>query len=111
LIILLRESVGITPEVEARRRSIFERFNKDVASAIQEVMGEFGVPNRFVAEVISVAIGGMMERVAYQYLIWQDRSDEMGTITKEALAFIRGGLLSVMNNLKKAKARQRALQK
>ena len=101
LIILLRESVGITPEVEARRRAIFERFNQDVASAIQEVMGDFGTPNRFVAEVISVAIGGMMEKVAYQYLIWQDRSGEMETIAKEALAFIRGGLLSVLNDLVK----------
>jgi len=104
LIILLRESVGITPEVEARRRSIFERLNQDVTSAIQEVMGEFGISNGFAAEVISVAIGGMMEKVAYQYLIWQDRSSEMDTITKEALAFIRGGLLSVLNNITQAEA-------
>jgi AcrR family transcriptional regulator len=106
LIILLRESVGITPEVEARRRSIFERFNQDVASAIQEVMGAIGTPSRFVAEVISVAIGGMMEGVAYQYLIWQDRSGEMETIAKEALAFIRGGLLSVLNDLTRTEAGQ-----
>ena len=110
LIILLRESVGITPEVEARRRSIFERLNQDVASAIEEVMREFGISDRFAAEVISVAIGGMMERVAYQYLIWQDRSEEMETIVKEALAFITGGLLSVLDNLTKAESGQRASQ-
>ncbi|MEW6441305.1 MAG: TetR/AcrR family transcriptional regulator [bacterium] len=104
LIILLRESVGITPEVESLRRSIFERFNQDVASAIQEVMEEYGAPNRFAAQVLSVAIGGMMEKVAYQYLIWQDRSGEMETIAREALAFIRGGLLSVLKDIVQTEA-------
>ncbi len=104
LIILLRESVGISAQVEAKRKEIFDRLNLDVAKAIEEVMSEFGIVHPFAAEVISVAIGGMMERVAYQYLIWQDRSDEMDTITKEALAFIRGGLLSVLNSLARTPA-------
>jgi AcrR family transcriptional regulator len=99
LIILLRESVGITPEVEQRRRAIFDRFQADVDSAILEVMKEYAISSPFVAEVVSVAIVGMLERVAYQYLIWQDRSGDMDTITQEALAFIRGGLLSVLRNL------------
>lgn len=101
LIILLRESVGISAEVEARRRAIFERFHQDAAGAILEVMAEFGVPDRSVAEVLAVAIAGMMEKVAYQYLIWQDRSDQLEAITTEALAFIRGGLLSVLGHLDK----------
>ena len=99
LIILLRESVGITSEVEARRRAIIERLDRDVATAIQEVMEEYGIFDRSVAEVVSVAIGGMLERVAYQYLIWQDRSEEIEVIIREALAFIRGGLLSVLRDL------------
>lgn len=106
LIILLRESVGISAEVEDRRRAIFERFHQDAADAILEVMGEFGVADRSVAEVLAVAIAGMMEKVAYQYLIWQDRSDQLEAITAEALAFIRGGLHSVLNDLsEKAKTR------
>jgi len=100
VIILLRESVGITPEVEARRRTIFDLFKADVDKAIVEVMAEYAIVDPFVAEVTSVAIVGMLERVAYQYLIWQDRSTDLDTITTEALAFIRGGLLSVMRNLK-----------
>jgi len=100
LIILLRESVGITQEVEASRRAIFDRFKDDVHAAIMEVMAEYVLSNPFVAEVTSVAIVGMLERVAYQYLIWQDRSGDMDTITTEALAFIRGGLRSVLRNLK-----------
>jgi AcrR family transcriptional regulator len=104
LIILLREAVGISPEVEARRRAIFERLNEDVAAAIEEVMGEYGIANRAAAEVISVAIGGMLERVADQYLIWQERSEEMENITNEVLAFIRGGLMSVLRNLSQVEA-------
>jgi len=100
VIILLRESVGITIEVEARRRAILDLFKEDVDVAIIEVMAEYAISNPFVAEVTSVAIAGMLERVAYQYLIWQDRSDDIDMITTEALAFIRGGILSVMRNLK-----------
>jgi len=102
LVILLRESVGVSPEVEVRRRAIFERLNQDVASAIEEVLEEYGVHERFVADVISVAIGGMLERVAYQYLVSQDRSKETETITRAVLAFIRGGLLSVLRDLSRA---------
>ena len=61
-------------------------------------MGEYGVANRSVAEIVSVAIGGMLERVAHQYLIWQDRSDDIEAIAREVLAFIRGGLMSVLMN-------------
>jgi hypothetical protein len=41
----------------------------------------------------------MLERVAYQYVISQDRSEETETITREVLVFIRGGLLSVLRDL------------
>jgi len=99
LIILLRESVGVSPEVEASRRAIFERLNEDVARAVEEVLEEYGISERFVAEVVSVAIGGMLERIAYQYVLPQDRFAEMETITREVLVFIRGGLLSVLQDL------------
>ncbi len=98
LIILLRESVGITPEVETARRAILEQVFEDVVAALQEVMKEHNIEDRFVAEVASVAICGMLERVANQYLIWQDRSEELDTIVREAQAFIRGGISSILDN-------------
>jgi len=110
VIILLRESVGVPPEVEARREAIFELFRKDVDAAIGAVMEEYAISNRFVAEVTSVAIVGMLERVAYQYLISTDRSGNMDTITAEALAFIRGGLLSVLRTLSGSAAGKRKSQ-
>ena len=99
LTILLRESAGVSQEVEASRQAIFERLNEDVARAMEEVLEEYGVSERFVAEVVSVAIGGMLERIAYQYLLAQDRSEETETITREVLVFIRGGLLAVLEDL------------
>ena len=98
-LILLRESVGVSPEVEARRQAIFERLNEDVARAIEEVLEEYGISDRSVAEVVSVAIGGMLERIAYQYLVSRDRSEDTERITREVLVFIRGGLLSVLRDL------------
>jgi len=98
LTILLRESVGITPEVESARRAILEQVFEDVVAAVQEVMNEHHISDRFAAEVVAVAICGMLERVAYQYLIWQDRSEELDTIVREAQAFIRGGISSILNN-------------
>lgn len=102
LIILLRESVGVSPEVEASRQKIFERLNEDVARAIEEVLEEYGISERSVAEVASVAIAGMLERIAYEYLVSQDRSEETEKITREVLVFIRGGLLSVLRDLSRA---------
>ncbi len=98
LVILLRESVGITPEVEAARRAILEQVFEDVVVAVQEMMREHNNDDRFVAEVVSSAICGMLERIAYQYLIWQDRSEELDTIVREAQAFIRGGISSILDN-------------
>ena len=101
LLILLRESVGITPEVESARRAILERVNKDVVNAIEELMKENNIHDRLVAEVATVAICGMLERVAIQYLIWEDRTHEIDIIVQEAQAFIRGGLFSILDNLKR----------
>jgi AcrR family transcriptional regulator len=98
--ILLRESVGVSPEVEASRQAIFERLNGDVAQAMEEVLEEYGISEPFVAEVVSVAINGMLERIANQYLLTRDRPVvDTETITREVLVFLRGGLLSVLRDL------------
>jgi AcrR family transcriptional regulator len=99
LAILLRESVGVSPEVEGRRQGILERLNEDVAGAIEEMLEERGISEPFLAEVVSVAIGGMLERIAYRYLISRNRSEETETIAREILVFLRGGLQAVLRDL------------
>lgn len=99
LVILLRESVGVSPEVEGRRQGILKRLNEDVAGAIEEMLEERGISEPFLAEVVSVAIGGMLERIAYHYLVSQNLSEETETIAREILVFLRGGLQAVLRDL------------
>jgi hypothetical protein len=48
--------------------------------------------SEFSAEVMATSIMGMFERIAYQYLIWQDRSKDLKTVGQDAIDFIVGGI-------------------
>ncbi len=100
--ILFRESVGQSPVVEERRKEIFDKLTADVLSALQRMSDNLGsnYKSRFSAEVIAVSIMGIYERVAYEYLFWQDRSRDFSAIGRDAVAFIVGGI----NNLFKETA-------
>jgi len=95
--IVFRESVGQSPLVEERRKLIFNKLISDVRSALSSVSENMGsdFKSGFSAEVIAVSILGIYERVAYQYLFWQDQSSDLEVIGKDAVAFIVGGI----NNL------------
>ncbi|MFZ5573503.1 MAG: TetR/AcrR family transcriptional regulator [Thermodesulfobacteriota bacterium] len=95
--IVFRESVGQSPVVEARRKEIFDKLTGDVLNALRKMSGSQGANfrSRFSAEVIAVSIMGIYERVAYEYLFWQDRSKDFTAIGMDAVAFIVGGI----NNL------------
>ncbi len=95
--IVFRESVGQSPLVEERRKEIFDKLTGDVLNALRRMSDnqESGFQSRFSAEVIAVSIMGIYERVAYEYLFWQDRSQDLTTIGQDAVAFIVGGI----NNL------------
>ena len=45
---------------------------------------------------MAVSIMGMYERIAYQYLIWQDRPKDLQTIGRDAVEFIVGGIRNLM---------------
>jgi AcrR family transcriptional regulator len=94
LAIIFRESVGQSPLVEDRRKKIFDRLIADVASALERLKANTGVAfqSPLSTEVMAVCIMGMYERLAYQYLIWEDRTDELETIGEDAVAFILGGV-------------------
>ena len=95
LAILFRESAGQSPLVEARRKKIFNKLTGDVKAALLRLEANNGVRYQSVlsAEVMAVCIMGMYERIAYQYLIWQDdRTIDLKTIGKDAVAFIVGGI-------------------
>jgi len=94
LAIIFRESVGQSPLVEEHRKKIFDRLIADVASALERLKINTGVTfqSALSTEVMAVCIMGMYERLAYQYLIWQDRTADLKTIGADAVAFILGGV-------------------
>lgn len=97
--IVFRESVGQSPLVEERRKLIFNKLISDVRSALARVSENMGSDFKtgFSAEVIAVSILGIYERVAYQYLFWQDKSSDLEAIGKDAVAFIVGGINNLFN--------------
>lgn len=92
--IFFRESVGQSSAAEKRRKKIFEKMIDDVRQALIRVGENQGLAfqSELSAEVMATSIMGMFERLAYQYLIWQDRSGDLKTIGKDAMDFIIGGI-------------------
>jgi len=96
--IIFRESVGQSPEVETRRKVLFDKCTGDVFGALKSVIAhqELAFKDKLSAEVIAVSIMGIYERIAYQYLFWQDRSDELKSIGRDAVEFILGGVSNLV---------------
>lgn len=97
--IIFRETVGKSPEVEQRRKDLFEKCTGDVRKALTAVCENQGVTfkGKYSAEIISVSIMGIYERVAYQYLFWQDTSHDIRLIGRDAVDFIVGGVNKLLN--------------
>lgn len=92
--IFFRESVGKSPEVEKKRKELFDKCTNDVLTALRTVSEKQGsrYKDRFSAEVAAVSIMGIYERVAYQYLLWQNKTEYLKDIGKDAVTFIMGGV-------------------
>jgi AcrR family transcriptional regulator len=93
-IIFFRESPGQSPLVESHRKKIFNKVISDVQEALTRIGKQQGAPYQspVSAEVMAVSIMGMFERIAYHYLIWQDRSEELKMVGADAVTFILGGI-------------------
>lgn len=94
LAIFFRESVGQSELVEEHRKRIFEKLIADVKQALLRTASarKTSFRSKLSAEVMAASILGMFERLAYQYLIWHDRSDDLKTVGQDAMAFIGGGI-------------------
>ena len=93
-IILYRESVGQSSTVENHRKQILDKLKEDVLGALLRMKKNMGFEFRsnVSAEVIVVSILGIYERVAYEYLIWQNRSKDLKHIGQDAVTFLIGGI-------------------
>jgi AcrR family transcriptional regulator len=92
--IFFRESAGQSEHLEKRRKKIFDKLIGDVQQALMRVRDNLGVryQSEFSAEVMAVSIMGMYERIAYQYLIWGNRSRDLKILGQDAVDFIVGGI-------------------
>ncbi|MBF0227892.1 MAG: TetR/AcrR family transcriptional regulator [Desulfobacterales bacterium] len=99
--ILLRESVGQSPLVEEKRKNIFEKLISDVKDALNLICKNIGgtFQSELSSDVMAVSITGMFESVAYKYLIWQERTDDLKVISDDAVAFIIGGVKNLIKNI------------
>lgn len=100
--IVFRESVGKSALVEQRRKELFDKCTGDVLNALTAVSENQGITfkGQFSTEVIAVSVMGIYERVAYHYLLWQNKTEDLKHIGRDAVAFIVGGV----NNLFEARS-------
>jgi len=100
--LIFRESAGQSAVVENHRKLIFQKVINDVQEALLQVArNQGGLVSETAAEVMAISILGMFERLAYHYVIWQDRPEELEAVGRDAVAFIVGGvrnLLSIKDN-------------
>jgi AcrR family transcriptional regulator len=104
--LLFRETVGQGQLVEERRKSIFMHLIKDVENALRGIAENQGstFSSLMPPEVMAVCIVGIYERVAYQYLLWNDqpkknRSKEILAVGKIAVSFLMGGVKDLMTRI------------
>lgn len=95
--IFFRESAGQSNHVEKRRKKIFNKLIADIEDALELMSKKQNIvfQSNLSAQVMAASILGMFEQIAYQYLIWRDRSDDLEIIGKDAVTFIVGGINSL----------------
>ncbi len=101
--ILFKEALGLGDEMENQRKLLLELLINDVQNALITVGKEMNHSYRSdqTARVVTVGILGIYERVAYQYIMWQDdtKAPNLEEIGKDAVAFIMGGVNSLQHGV------------
>ncbi|MBL0713382.1 MAG: TetR/AcrR family transcriptional regulator [Desulfosarcina sp.] len=101
--LIFRESAGQSEEVEAHRKKIYAKLMDDLQRALKSVAANCGpFRSEMAGEVMAASILGMFERLAYQYLIWQDRRADLETVGRDAVDFIVGGIRNLLEDACKA---------
>lgn len=96
--LIFRESVGQSAAVEDHRKKIFDKLIKDLKKALVSVSTNLGSFRSDIAgEVMAVSILGMFERLAYQYMIWQNRREDLEAVGRDAVDFILGGIQNLLH--------------
>jgi len=101
--LIFRESAGQSEVVEAHRKKIFDKLIADLQTALLSVAANLGAfRSKLAAEVMAASILGMFERLAYHYLIWQDRQEDLDAVGRDAVDFIVGGVQNLLHTKQKS---------
>lgn len=92
--LLFREAVGHSEEVEKARKKGFTQLTEDVRKAILRMAENMKRPltTPESAEVLAVSIVGIYERVAYNYLFWNDDGTDIIKVGNDAVTFLVAGV-------------------
>lgn len=87
------------PQMEQHRKGLFDKCIGDVKNALLAVCENQGMAfkGKYSIEVVAVSIFGIYERVAYQYLFWQEGAFDIKLIGKDAVAFLIGGVNNLLD--------------
>ena len=96
--IYFRESVGQSREVEEQRKETSRRLTAEIREVVVRISRNLG--RTFVSEtapeVIAMCVTGIYERIACQYVMWQDQDAALKAVVEETAAFMRGGVLNLL---------------
>lgn len=96
--IIFLEAVGQSPEVEKKRQYLMGRIIKDLRQALERVaeQQDYRYRHSFSPEVMAVCILGIYERIACNYLLWEERSSDFMDVGEDAVYFTLGGIKNMI---------------
>ena len=97
--LLFREAVGHSQAVEKARKKGFTQLTEDVRKAILFMAENMDRPltDPESADVMAVSIVGIYERVAYNYLFWNDDKADILKVGDDAVTFLMAGVERFIN--------------
>ena len=92
--IFFRESVGQSQAVEKQRKRYLVQLTGDITDALIRIRNkrQISYASHLSEELMAVCIVGIYERVACHYLLWDDRSEDIMTVARDAVSFTLSGV-------------------
>lgn len=96
ILILMRESVGQTPDIENKRQELFNKLIKDLIRALEKIKKRYGIKYKsdLSEEVIATIVIELFEKISYHFII--NNGKEIKTIGEDVIDFIHGGIKNLI---------------
>jgi AcrR family transcriptional regulator len=99
VLLIYDESIGLSEQFIRARKQFMQKMTADVHRALIQVRDALGLryTSEISAEVMAVCTTSIYVWLGYYYKLWQKDPDEIQAIGKETVAFIVGGIRSLIN--------------